>query len=142
MRIKIINKHNVSIPKYATKDSVGVDLHANLKKDIVLNPNERILISTGIYIKLPKNVEAQIRPRSGLTLKHGIAVLNSPGTIDSDYVDEIGVILINLSAKSYTIKNGDRIAQMVFNKIKKIKFKKVYKLKKTSRIGGFGSTGK
>ncbi len=142
MNIKIINKSKNVTPNYSTKNSAGLDLRANTKEEIVLKPMSRILIKTGLFIQLPEGSEAQIRPRSGLAYKHGITVLNSPGTIDADYRGEIGVLLINLSNEDYTIKNGDRIAQMVIAKYEHAEWLEVNQLDESQRgKGGFGSTG-
>ena len=145
IEIEIVNESNNTLPKYATVGSAGIDLRANISEDgesITLKPFESKLISTGIRISLPKGYEAQIRPRSGLALKHGITVLNTPGTIDSDYTGIIGVILINFSDNDFTVYNGDRIAQMVISKYEVAKLKAVERLKKTERgEGGFGHTG-
>ena len=141
--IKTDPKTKLKIPKYETKGSVGLDLTANLenKKAFSLKPGQRTLVPTGIKIALPRNMEAQIRPRSGLAFKYGVTVLNSPGTIDSDFRGEIKVILINLGEKLYKIRYGERIAQIVFNKIEKIKWINVKKLTESKRgAGGFGST--
>ena len=143
MNIKIINKSNNNLPEYETLHSAGMDLRANINKDITLNPLERVLVPTGLYIELPVGFEAQIRPRSGLALKNGITVLNSPGTIDSDYRGEIGVILINLSNEEFIINDGERIAQMVISKHEHINLTEVNILCDTERgEGGFGNTGK
>jgi len=143
MEIKIINKSNNPLPKYATEFSAGLDLFAFIQDSIVLKPMERKLIPTGIFIELPENYEAQVRPRSGLAIKHGITVLNSPGTIDADYRGEIKVILINLSNSDFTINNGERIAQLIVNKYKRISWLQVDELVDTERSdGGFGHTGK
>lgn len=143
MEIKIVNKSNNELPEYSTINSAGLDLRANLENDIVLKSLERVLIPTGLYIELPVGYEAQIRPRSGLALKHGISVLNTPGTIDSDYRGEIGIILVNLSKEDFTIKNGERICQMVINKHEHIKWKLTKSLESTDRgMGGFGHTGR
>jgi len=143
MEIKIVNKSNNPLPDFATEGSAGVDLRAFISEDLVLDSFERILVPTGLYIELPLGYEAQIRPRSGLALKHGITVLNSPGTIDSDYRGEICIILINLSQTSFTIKNGERISQMIISKHEKVSFIDVNHLESTERgSGGFGHTGK
>ena len=140
--VYIINESPFELPAYATISSAGVDLKAFLDHPIDLNPLERKIIPTGIKLALPEGYEAQIRPRSGLAAKHGISILNSPGTIDSDYRGEIGVILINLSNKVFTINRGDRIAQLVLTKYEKINWKIIKELPETNRgIGGFGSTG-
>ena len=130
------------LPIYATSSSAGLDLRANLKKPIYINPFQRTLIPTGLKISLPEKFEGQIRPRSGLALNHGITVLNSPGTIDSDYKGEVGVILINLSDKKYEIKPGDRIAQMIISKFSNVNWKLVEDIGHSKRgKSGFGSTG-
>lgn len=143
MRVKIINKSNNQLPAYETASSAGMDLRAFVDADVVLKPFERKLIPTGLYIELPDGYEAQIRPRSGLAIKSGITVLNSPGTIDADYRGEIKVILINLSNNDFTIKSGDRICQMVIAKHEKVDFVEVEEINETERgAGGFGHTGK
>lgn len=143
MKIDIVNKGSQPIPEYATEQSAGVDLRANIEDGILLEPLSRTLVGTGLYIQLPKGFEAQIRPRSGLAAKHGITVLNSPGTIDADYRGEIKVILVNLSHQSFVINPGERIAQMVIATHEKVEFNVVDKLDETARgEGGFGSTGK
>ncbi len=143
MEIKIVNKSSNPLPEYKTTGSAGMDLRASLEEPIVLKPLERKLIPTGLYISLPNGYEAQIRPRSGLALKNGITVLNTPGTIDADYRGEIGVILINLSNEDFEIANGDRICQMVINKIEMPQLEEVTILDETERgEGGFGHTGK
>ena len=143
MRVKIINKSDNQLPAYETASSAGMDLRAFTDADIVLKPFERKLIPTGLYIELPDGYEAQIRPRSGLAIKNGITVLNSPGTIDADYRGEIKVILINLSDTDFTIKSGDRICQMVIAKHEKAEFIEVEEISETERgAGGFGHTGK
>lgn len=142
MKVKIINKSNNPIPEYATAQSAGMDLRAFIKEPITIEPFNRELISTGLYIELPEGYEAQVRPRSGLAIKYGITVLNSPGSIDSDYRGEIGVILINHSNTPFTVYSGDRIAQLVFNKVEQADFVEVEELNKTERgEGGFGHTG-
>ncbi len=144
--IKILVKKfdkNVTLPTYKTSGSSGMDLVAYIKKKIILNPRKTALIPTGISVAIPKNYEIQIRPRSGLAAKKGITVLNTPGTIDSDYRGEIKIILVNLSNKSFVVKSGDRIAQIIVTPVVKGKFKEVENLPKTVRgKGGFGSTGK
>ena len=141
--IKKLNNNSFELPKYQTEGSVGMDLSAFIENDILIKPNERELIPTGIALSLPQNIEGQVRPRSGLSLKYGITVLNSPGTIDSDYRGEIKVILINHGNEDFLIKNNDRIAQLVFNEVVKVSFKEVNNLDQTSRDQkGFGSTGK
>lgn len=143
LEIAILNKSRHPLPTYQTELSAGVDLVANLDTSITLQPLERYLIPTGLYIALPQGYEAQIRPRSGWAFKHGITVLNSPGTIDADYRGEIKVLLINLSNTPFTIHDGDRIAQMIISKHEKIQWKIVEKLDETARgEGGFGSTGR
>jgi len=141
MKIKIINKSENPLPKFQTELSAGMDLSAHLTENITLKSLERKLIPTGLFLELPAGFEAQIRPRSGLAIKNGISVLNSPGTIDADYRGEIGVILVNLSADDFTIQNGDRIAQIVIAKYETANFVEVEELTDTERgIGGFGST--
>mgnify|MGYP003575916734 CR=1 FL=1 len=131
------------MPEYATEGSSGMDIRAFLNEMVVLKPLQRALIPTGLYIELPYGYEAQIRPRSGLAINQGITCLNTPGTIDADYRGEIKVILINFSNDNVTINNGDRIAQMVFQKVERVKFKEVENIKITERgSGGFGHTGK
>lgn len=143
MKIKIVNKSKHSLPEYKTSMSAGMDLRANLTEVVTLKSLERKLIPTGLFIELPESYEAQIRPRSGFALKEGITVLNTPGTIDADYRGEIGIILINLSDKSVDINDGDRICQMVINKVKMAKLEEVEVLSDTVRgEGGFGHTGK
>lgn len=143
MLIKIINKSDNDLPRYETEHSAGMDLRAFLQEEIILQPMQRALIPTGLYIELPTGYEAQIRPRSGLAYKHGITVINTPGTIDADYRGEIRVILINLSNQAFTIKTGERICQMIINKYEKVAFELVEKLTETQRGGGgFGHTGK
>lgn len=142
MTIKIINKSKHQTPSYETSASAGMDLRANLLEAISLKPLERAIIKTGLYIALPKGYEAQVRPRSGLAAKHGITVLNAPGTIDADYRGEIGVILVNLSNDNFTVNDGDRVAQMVIAKHEHTKWQEVTVLNETKRgEGGFGSTG-
>ncbi|MGO2102222.1 MAG: dUTP diphosphatase [Psychroflexus halocasei] len=143
MQIKILNKSSNPIPSYETKFSAGVDLRANITEDILLKPFERCLVKTGIFLEIPEGYEAQVRPRSGLALKKGISLVNSPGTIDADYRGEIGVILINMSQEDFKISHGDRIAQLVFAKCEQADWIEVEELNKTERgEGGFGSTGK
>ena len=142
MRVKIINKSKNELPKYETLFSAGMDLRASLEESIVLKPFQRLVVKTGLFISLQQGYEAQIRPRSGLALKKGITVLNSPGTIDADYRGEIGVILINLSDSDFEINTGDRIAQMIIAKHETIKWEAVDKLDDSVRgVKGFGSTG-
>ena len=141
MKIKIINKSENPLPKFQTELSAGMDLSAHLTENITLKSLERKLIPTGLFLELPAGFQAQIRPRSGLAIKNGISVLNSPGTIDADYRGEIGVILVNLSADDFTVQNGDRIAQMVIAKYETANFVEVEELTDTERgIRGFGST--
>lgn len=140
--VKVVNKSLNDLPAYSTKDSAGMDLRASLNEPIELKPLQRVLVPTGIYIELPEGYECQIRPRSGLALKHGITVLNSPGTIDADYRGEIGVILINLSDKPFVINNGERICQMVVARYERVEWKQVDSLDDSERgDGGFGHTG-
>ena len=142
MIVKIINKSKNELPKYETLFSAGMDLRANLEEPIVLKPIQRLVVKTGLFISLQQGYEAQIRPRSGLALKKGVTVLNSPGTIDADYRGEIGVILINLSDSDFEINTGDRIAQMIIAKHETIKWEAVNKLDDSVRGDkGFGSTG-
>lgn len=143
MKVQIVNNSKHELPKYATKLSAGMDLRANIEEPIVLQPGERRLIPTGIHIGLPQGYEAQVRPRSGLALKHGLTCLNSPGTIDADYTGDVGVILINHGQEPFTINDGDRIAQMVIAKYKQVTWVEVEVLQATERgDGGFGHTGK
>lgn len=142
IKIKVVNKGNQQLPEYATPLSAGMDLRANIGEDIVLRPMERRIVPTGLYIALPAGYEAQVRPRSGLALKHGITVLNSPGTIDADYRGEIGVLLINLSDNDFVITDGERIAQMVIARHEQGEFEIVDELDTTERgEGGYGHTG-
>ena len=142
MTIKIINKSTHKLPAYETIASAGMDLHANLSAPIILKPLERTIIKTGLQIELPVGFEAQVRPRSGLAAKHGLTVLNSPGTVDADYRGEIGVILVNLSTTDFKIEDGERIAQLVIAKHERAEWIEVQELSETSRgEGGFGSTG-
>lgn len=143
MKIEIVNHSRHPLPQYATSDSAGMDLRANLDAPITLAPLERRLIPTGLHIALPKGYEAQVRPRSGLALKHGIGVLNSPGTIDADYRGEIGVVLVNLSNEPFVINDGERIAQMVIAQHAVAEWTLVETLDETARgDGGFGHTGR
>ena len=142
MKIRIVNKSTNPLPAYATEASAGIDLRANLDKDLVLQPLHRALIPTGLFMELPVGYEAQVRPRSGLAIKKGITVLNSPGTIDADYRREIMVILINLSSEPFTVKHGERIAQMVISEHQQAQWVEVEELNETERgAGGFGHTG-
>ena len=143
MKVQVINKSKHPLPQYATEQSAGVDLRANLNEPIVLKPLQRCLVPTGIYMALPKGYEAQVRPRSGLAIKKGIGVLNSPGTIDADYRGEVKVILVNLSNEPFEINPGERIAQMVVARYEKVEWDEVEVLDETERgEGGFGSTGR
>lgn len=142
VKIKIVNRGRQQLPAYATELSAGMDLRANIDESITLNPMERRIIPTGLYIALPPGYEAQVRPRSGLAFKHGITVLNSPGTIDADYRGEIGVLLVNLSNEPFVITEGERIAQMVIARHEQGQFEVVDELDKTERgEGGYGHTG-
>ena len=143
MEIKIVNKSAYPLPEYATALSAGLDLKANITEPVMLKPLERILVPTGLFIALPEGTEAQVRPRSGLAAKHGITVLNSPGTIDADYRGEIKVILVNLSSEPFVINPGERIAQMVVARFERAQWVAVQELDSTERgEGGFGSTGR
>ena len=142
MIVSIINKSKHPIPEYATIHSAGMDLRANIENTIVLKPLERKLVGTGLYLEIPDGYEAQIRPRSGLAIKKGLTVLNTPGTIDSDYRGEIGIILINLSNENVTIEDGERICQIIFSSYEKVQLKNSISISQTSRgDGGFGHTG-
>lgn len=143
IQVKIINRSNHPCPSYATEQSAGMDIRANLIEPLTLAPLERKLIPTGLTIELPEGFEAQVRPRSGLALKHGVTVLNSPGTIDSDYRGEIGVLLINLSAEPFVVQDGERIAQLVVARHEQVVWEEVNELSDTVRgAGGFGHTGR
>ena len=143
MKIKIVNKSKHPLPEYKTKLPAGMDIRANINEIVTLKPLERKLIPTGLYIELPEGYEAQMRPRSGLALNEGLGLLNSPGTIDADYRGEIGIIVVNLSNTMVTIKDGDRICQMVINKVEQAQLIEVDTLDETERgTGGFGHTGK
>ena len=143
MKVQIINKSKHPLPKYETEQSAGMDIRANLTEPIVLKPLQRCLVPTGIYMALPKGFEAQVRPRSGLAIKKGIGVLNSPGTIDADYRGEVCVILVNLSSEEFVIEDGERIAQMVIARHEQAEWQEVEVLNETERgTGGFGHTGK
>ncbi len=143
MKVKIVNKSKHTLHSYSTSLSAGMDLRANLEEEFILNPLGRKLISTGLFIELPEGFEAQIRPRSGLALKHGISVLSTPGTIDADYRGEIGIILINLSDKDFIIQDGERICQMVIERHEHIVWEEVNVLVETVRgAEGFGHTGR
>lgn len=142
LKINAINRGRQPMPTYATSQSAGMDLRANLEEPVVLHPMERRLIPTGLNIALPEGYEAQVRPRSGLALKHGLTVLNAPGTIDADYRGEIGVVLINLSQEDFTINDGERIAQLVVARYEQVEFSLVETLDETERgEGGYGHTG-
>ena len=142
VKIKVVNTGNQPLPAYATTQSAGMDLRANIEEPIVLKPLKRVLVPTGLHIALPEGYEAQIRPRSGLALKKGISCLNTPGTIDADYRGDVGVILINLSDEDFVINPGERIAQMIINKFEQAEFELVDSLEESERgEGGFGSTG-
>lgn len=143
VKVRIINESQNPLPEYVTEGSAGMDLRANLQNAVTIRPMERLLISTGLFIELPLGYEAQVRPRSGLAIKHGLTCLNCPGTVDADYRGELKIILINLSGEEHTILPGDRIAQMVVHKVEKVKWKTVKKISATQRgDGGFGHTGK
>lgn len=142
MKINIINKSKHLLPSYETIASAGMDLRASISAPITLEPMQRTIVKTGLFIELPIGYEAQVRPRSGLAAKKGITVLNAPGTVDADYRGEIGVILVNLSNESFTIENGERVAQLVISKHERAEWNEVDELSETSRgAGGFGSTG-
>ncbi len=142
LKIKVVNCGHQQLPAYATPQSAGMDLRANLDEPLTLHPFERKLVKTGLFIALPEGYEAQVRPRSGLALKHGITVLNTPGTIDADYRGEVGVLLINLSQEDFVIEDGERIAQMVIARHEQGEFVVVEKLDETERgAGGYGHTG-
>lgn len=143
MKISVVNKSKHNLPEYATDASAGMDIRANIDSEIVLNPGERTLVKTGLFLEIPIGYEAQIRPRSGLAINKGITVLNSPGTIDSDYRGEVCIILINLSTEKFVIKDGERICQMIIAKHERAEWIKVETLIDTKRgKGGFGHTGK
>jgi dUTP pyrophosphatase len=143
IHVKIINRSKNALPEYATADSSGMDIRADLNETVTIKPLERVLIPTGLFIELPHGYEAQIRPRSGLAIKYGITCLNTPGTIDADYRGEIKIILINLSQEQHPIQPGDRIAQMIIQKVEKAFLVPVIELNETERnAGGFGHTGK
>jgi dUTP pyrophosphatase len=142
MKVKIVNQSAFGLPQYATPQSAGLDLRANINEAVIIKPLERTLVPTGLFIELPDCYEAQIRPRSGLAIRHGISLVNTPGTIDSDYRGEIRVILINLSNVEFTLNPGERIAQMVICKFEKVEWENVDDLSLSERgDGGFGSTG-
>jgi dUTP pyrophosphatase len=143
MKVKIVNKSKHKLPSYSTILSAGMDLCANLAEPVEIRPLKRALIKTGLFIELPKGYEAQIRPRSGLAIKNGISVLNTPGTIDADYRGEVGIILVNLSDETFIVKDGERICQMIISKHETIEWDEVNELSTTDRgSGGFGHTGK
>lgn len=143
IKVKVVKEEGVTLPKYETEGAAGLDVRANIKEEIVLKSLERVLIPTGIRVAIPDGYEIQVRPRSGLALKHGITVLNTPGTVDSDYRGELKIILVNLSKDDYVIQANERIAQMVLNKVEQIEFELVDELEETERgAGGFGHTGK
>jgi len=142
MKVKIINQSDHPLPAYQTEHAAGMDMHANLKEEVCLQPLERALVSTGLFIELPVGYEAQVRPRSGMAYKHGITVLNSPGTIDADYRGEVKVLLVNLSNDTFTIQHGDRIAQMIVAAHAQVSWEETDLLGETKRgAGGYGSTG-
>lgn len=142
LKIKVVNRGHQQLPAYATPQSAGMDLRANLDEPLTLHPFERKLVKTGLFIALPEGYEAQVRPRSGLALKHGITVLNTPGTIDADYRGEVGVLLINLSQEDFVVEDGERIAQMVIARHEQGEFVVVEELDETERgAGGYGHTG-
>lgn len=141
--IKIINESSNPLPTYATTGAAGLDIMANLSVPLTLQPLERKLIPTGLFIEIPPGFEGQVRPRSGLAIKHGLTCLNSPGTIDSDYRGEVKIILVNLSNEAHTVQHGDRIAQLIISKVEKITWHEVESISETERShGGFGHTGK
>lgn len=143
VQVKIINQSNNPEPEYATQGSSGMDIRANLEQPLQIQPMERLMVPTGLFVEIPQGYEIQIRPRSGMAIKQGITCLNTPGTIDADYRGEIKVILINLSNEPQMIQSGDRVAQMVLQKVERIEWKKTDQLNETDRgSGGFGSTGK
>ena len=143
IQVKVVREKSVELPKYETEGSAGMDVRANIKEPITLKSLERILVPTGLKVAIPEGYEIQVRPRSGLAIKHGITMLNTPGTVDSDYRGELKVIVVNLSNKTYTIEPNERIGQFVLNKIEQIEFVEVEELDSTERgEGGFGHTGK
>ena len=142
VQIKVVNKGNQPLPKYQTSQSAGMDLRANIDAPILIKPLDRKLIPTGLHIALPEGYEAQIRPRSGLAIKNGITIINTPGTIDPDYTGDVGVILVNISNEDFVVQPGDRIAQMIINKFEQAEFEVVEELDETERgEGGYGHTG-
>lgn len=143
VKIKVVNRSSNALPQYATEGSAGMDLMADIKEPLQLGSLERVLVPTGLFIELPVGYEAQVRPRSGLAIKHGLTCLNSPGTIDSDYRGEIKIILVNLSKEAHTVQPGDRIAQMVIHTVEMVVWEPVNEVAVTTRNdGGFGHTGK
>lgn len=143
MKVRILNRSKHNLPQYETKASAGVDLRANIDNPFTLQPMERAIVRTGLFLEIPNGYEAQVRPRSGLAIKNGITVLNSPGTIDADYRGEVGVILINLSDTPFVVEDGDRVAQLIFAKVEQAEWNVSEELSDTERgAGGFGSTGK
>jgi len=143
LKVKVVNKSGHALPAYSTGLSAGMDIRANLEEPIALGPGQRCLVPTGLFIELPEGYEAQIRPRSGLALKKGVTILNSPGTIDADYRGEIGIIMINLSGEEFEICNGERICQMIISRHESISWEEVSEVSETVRgSGGFGHTGK
>ncbi len=143
MEVKILNKSGFDLPQYATIHSAGMDLRANITENIIIDPLKRVLVPTGLHIELPEGYEAQIRPRSGLAAKHGIGIVNSPGTIDADYRGEIKIILVNLSDKPFELTPGERVAQMIVAKFERVQWVECDELGESERgEGGFGSTGK
>jgi len=142
MKIRIVNRSRHTLPSYETSASAGMDLRANLSQEILLKPLERAIVPTGLFIELPSGFEAQIRPRSGLAIKKGITVLNTPGTIDADYRGEVMVIMVNLSAEDFIVRDGERIAQMIISRHEQAEWEEVDDLQETERgAGGFGHTG-
>lgn len=143
VKVKVVREKNVNLPQYETNGAAGLDIRANIEENIILKPLDRVLVPTGIKVAIPEGYEIQVRPRSGLALKHGITLLNSPGTIDSDYRGELKIIMINISNQEYVIQKNERIAQLVLNKVEQIEFEEVEILDETLRgAGGFGHTGK
>ena len=141
--VRIVNKGRHPLPQYATPHSAGLDLRANLDRSVILEPGQRALIPTGLFLELPEGTEAQVRPRSGLAFKHGITVLNSPGTIDADYRGEVGVLLVNLGRETFEVKDGERIAQLVVARYEQVALEQVTDLALSERgAGGFGHTGR
>ena len=142
MKVKVINRSSHALPAYETSSSAGMDVRANIDSPVVLKPMSRVLIPTGLFLEIPQGYECQVRPRSGLALKKGVSVLNTPGTIDADYRGEVGVILFNMSDEEFTVENGERIAQLVFAPVLQVEWDESEMLTETDRgAGGFGSTG-